>query len=102
MRPEGVDSGRCDVAIKSNSKNWLKSAINSLAAFRADEKWYLESSDLVQQAQREQADRYEGDAWDSLIIAWATARLAGGCDSVSVAEALEMGLNKKRGPRPTR
>jgi predicted P-loop ATPase len=68
----------------------------AVVAFKAGEAWYLESSELVQQAQQEQAERYEGDAWDPLILEWAADRLIAGADSVSVAEALEMCLSKKR------
>jgi predicted P-loop ATPase len=66
----------------------------AVVAFRAGESWWLESGEVVQQAQREQEERYEEDPWHSCIIAWATDRLNAGSDSVSVVEVLEKCLNK--------
>lgn len=53
--------------------------------------WWLDSVPLNREAAEEQADRYEGDPWDELIVAWAGLR-----DSVSVAEVLTSCLEKKK------
>ena len=58
--------------------------------------WWLDSPELTRAAVDQQADRYEGDAWDSLILEWADGRLAAGCDSVSVPEVLDVCLSKKK------
>jgi predicted P-loop ATPase len=38
--------------------------------YRAGEKWWLDSKDLVDAAADEQQQRYEGDPWDDLIANW--------------------------------
>lgn len=53
--------------------------------------WWLDSVPLNREAAEEQADRYEGDPWDELILAWAGLR-----ESVSVAEVLTNCLEKKK------
>ena len=53
--------------------------------------WRLDSVPLNREAADEQADRYEGDPWDELILAWAGLR-----ESVSVAEVLTNCLEKKK------
>jgi predicted P-loop ATPase len=58
--------------------------------------WWLDTPELNRQAEDEQAARYEGDAWDALVLAWAQDRIVSGSASVSVAEALDFCLGKKR------
>ena len=53
--------------------------------------WWLDSVALNRDAAEEQADRYEGDPWDELILKWAVAR-----ESVSIAEVLAVCLDKKK------
>ncbi|MCL4853333.1 MAG: hypothetical protein KJZ78_18405, partial [Bryobacteraceae bacterium] len=53
--------------------------------------WWLDSVDLNREAAEEQADRYEGDPWDELIMAWAEGR-----ESVSISEVLTNCLEKKK------
>jgi predicted P-loop ATPase len=53
--------------------------------------WWLDSVALNREAAEEQADRYEGDPWDELILAWADSR-----ESVSIADVLSMCLEKKK------
>lgn len=69
----------------------------AVARYRAGEAWWLDTSELVGRAQAEQAARYQSDAWEDPVIDWADGRIAAGCDSVSVAEALEVALQKPRG-----
>ena len=53
--------------------------------------WWLDSVELTREAAEEQADRYEGDPWDELIMAWAEGR-----DSVSIPDVLTFCLEKKK------
>ena len=53
--------------------------------------WWLDSVALNREAAEEQADRYEGDPWDELILAWAQDR-----ESVAIADVLSMCLEKRR------
>jgi predicted P-loop ATPase/DNA primase len=53
--------------------------------------WWLDSVVLNREAAEEQADRYEGDPWDELIMAWAASR-----ESVSIADVLSVCLEKKK------
>lgn len=53
--------------------------------------WWLDSVSLNREAAEEQADRYEGDPWDELILEWAGIR-----ESVSIAEVLTNCLEKKK------
>jgi predicted P-loop ATPase len=53
--------------------------------------WWLDSVELNREAAEEQEDRYEGDPWDELILAWAESR-----ESVSIADVLTLCLEKKK------
>ncbi len=53
--------------------------------------WWLDSVELTHDAAEEQADRYEGDPWDELIMIWTGER-----DSVSIADVLTFCLEKKK------
>lgn len=53
--------------------------------------WWLDSVELNRKAAEEQAERYEGDPWDELILAWAANR-----ESVSIADVLGICLEKKK------
>jgi predicted P-loop ATPase len=53
--------------------------------------WWLDSVSLNREAAEEQANRYEGDPWDELILTWARER-----DSVSIADVLTVCLEKKK------
>ena len=53
--------------------------------------WWLDSVELNREAAEEQADRYEGDPWDELIVAWVEER-----DSVSIPDVLMFCLEKKK------
>jgi predicted P-loop ATPase len=53
--------------------------------------WWLDSVTLNREAAEEQADRYEGDPWDELILTWTATR-----ESVSIAEVLASGIEKKK------
>lgn len=68
----------------------------AVVRFQDGEPWWLQGIELNSAAAQQQADRYEGDAWDQLIIDFVEQRLASGCDSVSVPEVLDMCLGKKK------
>lgn len=53
--------------------------------------WWLDSVELNREAAEEQSDRYEGDPWDELIMAWAEER-----ESVAIADVLSICLEKKK------
>lgn len=53
--------------------------------------WWLDSVALNREAAEEQSDRYDGDPWDELILAWAESR-----ESVSIADVLSVCLEKKK------
>jgi predicted P-loop ATPase len=55
----------------------------AVARWRQGEKWWLDTPELTCAAEQEQADRYEGDAWDEPIARYVEER-----DSVSVEEVL--------------
>jgi predicted P-loop ATPase len=69
----------------------------AVATYRAGKAWWLETPELNRQAEEEQSQRYEGSAWDGLILEWAEHRVAMGENSVSVAEALELCIQKRKG-----
>lgn len=81
-----------DALARDRDQLWAE----ALTRYRAGAPWWLETGELNGWAEVEQSARYEGDAWDSLILEWARARVKGGSDSVSVAEALDMCLGKKQ------
>lgn len=64
----------------------------AVARYRAGERWWLDTAELTLAAEQEQADRYEGDAWDAVIEKWIEGR-----DSVSIDEILTMCLDKSKG-----
>lgn len=66
----------------------------AVAAYKAGEPWWLESQEVTAAAEEEQAARYEGSAWDGLILDWVDERIRRGSASVSVAEILELAINK--------
>ncbi len=55
----------------------------AVARYRQGEKWWLDTPELINAAEEEQADRYEGDAWDEPIAKYIDDR-----ESVSVEEIL--------------
>lgn len=81
-----------DALARDRDQLWAE----ALTRYREGAPWWLETGELNGWAEVEQSARYEGDAWDSLILEWARVRVEGGSDSVSVAEALDMCLGKKR------
>jgi predicted P-loop ATPase len=70
--------------------------------YRLGEHWWLDTPELNSQAEEEQIDRYETDAWDALIIPWARNRFSTGSNSVSIGEALELclGISRDKWTKP--
>jgi putative DNA primase/helicase len=68
----------------------------AVARYRHGDRWWLETAELNSLATAEQSARFEGDAWDSLILEWAESRLDTGIDSISVSEVLFTCLEKKK------
>jgi predicted P-loop ATPase len=66
----------------------------SVATYRAGQPWWLDKAELVRDAEAEQAERFEGSAWDTLISDWLAERKDGGFTSTSVHEVLEMAIKK--------
>lgn len=64
--------------------------------FRAGDPWWLDDQRLEALAAEQQADRYQGDAWDDPIRRY-LEHAAGQQDGVSVAEILEKALGMERG-----
>jgi predicted P-loop ATPase len=52
--------------------------------------WWLDSVSLNREAAEEQAERYEGDPWEELILNWVEGR-----ESVSIPEILTHCIEKK-------
>lgn len=63
----------------------------AVARYRAGEHWWLDTTELTLAAEQEQADRYEGDAWEGPIKTWIEER-----DSVSVEDILLICLDKAK------
>lgn len=80
-----------DELMRDRDQLWAE----ALVSYRAGEPWWLDTPALNSQAEQEQGLRYEESAWDSLILVWASDRVAMGESSVSVAEALELCIKKK-------
>lgn len=57
--------------------------------YSSGEKWWLDTSALVEIAAEEQSARYQGDPWEEIIGPWLEAR-----SSTSVSEVLEKCVNK--------
>jgi predicted P-loop ATPase len=57
--------------------------------YLSGEKWWLDTSDLVDTAATEQAARYQSDPWEEIISPWLNERA-----NTSVSEVLDKCLNK--------
>jgi len=76
-----------DALVRDRDKLWGEAVAN----YRAGERWWLDTSELTSAAEQEQADRYEGDAWDGLIEKWIQGR-----PSVSIDEILSTCIEKPK------
>jgi predicted P-loop ATPase len=57
--------------------------------YKVGARWWLDTADLVREAESEQMDRYEGDPWDGKIADWLESR-----QDVSMEQVLEMCIEK--------
>ncbi len=77
-----------DDLARDRDQLWAEAVVR----YRARERWWLDTAELTLAAEQEQADRYEGDAWEGPIAIWIRDR-----DSVSVDEILAACLDKPKG-----
>ena len=64
----------------------------AVARYHTGERWWLDTAELTLAAEQEQADRYEGDAWEGPIATWIEGR-----DSISIEDILMTCLDKAKG-----
>jgi predicted P-loop ATPase len=64
--PIACTNVKLDFIARDRDQLWAE----ALHRFRADESWWLDTPELTQLAQSEQAERYEGDAWEEPISRW--------------------------------
>ncbi|MGD1095116.1 MAG: VapE domain-containing protein [Bryobacteraceae bacterium] len=76
-----------DDLARDRDQLWAEAVVR----YRAGENWWIDTPELNSAAELEQADRYEGDAWDSSIERWVEDRR-----SASVEEVLEQCLLKAK------
>jgi len=55
-----------DALARDRNQLWAEAVVR----YRSGARWWLDSMQLNQLAEREQSDRYEGDPWDELIAPW--------------------------------
>jgi predicted P-loop ATPase len=55
-----------DALAKDRDQIWAEAIVQ----YRRGEVWWLETRELIQEAERQQSDRYEEDAWHVLIATW--------------------------------
>jgi predicted P-loop ATPase len=84
-----VQCGRIDVGSLERDRDQLWA--EAKAKYTAGDVWWLETAQLVEVAEQEQADRYEEDPWTEVIAPWAEVR-----ETVAVGEILENCLAKPR------
>jgi len=74
--------------VRDRDQLWAEAA----ARYRAGERWWLDTAELTLAAEQEQADRYEGDAWEGPISTWIEGKA-----SVSTEDILMTCLEKAKG-----
>jgi putative DNA primase/helicase len=63
-----VHCGEIDVDALARNRDQLWA--EAVSQYRGGEVWWLETPELNREAERQQSDRYEEDAWHPLIAAW--------------------------------
>jgi predicted P-loop ATPase len=63
----------------------------SVVRYRSGSPWWLETADLEERAQQEQADRFQDDPWAGLILPWLRGR-----ESASIPEVLTSCIEKRK------
>jgi predicted P-loop ATPase len=89
-----VACGAIDIAAVERDRDqlWAEACVR----FRAGDPWWLDDQNLEALAAEQQADRYQGDAWDDPIRRY-LEHATGQQDGVSVAEVLEKALGMEKG-----
>lgn len=89
-----VACGAIDIAAIERDRDqlWAEACVR----FRAGDPWWLDDQRLEALAAEQQADRYQGDAWDDPIRRY-LEHTACQQDGVSIAEILEKALGMERG-----
>jgi predicted P-loop ATPase/phage/plasmid primase-like uncharacterized protein len=89
-----VACGAIDIAAVERDRDqlWAEACVR----FRAGDPWWLDDQNLEALAAEQQADRYQGDAWDDPIRRYLEIA-TGQQDGVSVAEVLEKALGMEKG-----
>lgn len=89
-----VACGAIDIAAIERDRDqlWAEACVR----FNGGDPWWLDDQRLEALAAEQQADRYQGDAWDDPIRRY-LEHAAGQQDGVSVAEILEKALGMERG-----
>jgi predicted P-loop ATPase len=80
-----VKCGEIDIPLFEADRDQLWA--EAVARYKAGEPWWIEDQAIEATAQAEQAERYQSDAWDSIIAEFCAVR-----DDVSVKEILADGL----------
>jgi len=84
-----VQCGRIDVGSLERDRDQLWA--EAKAKYASGAIWWLETAELVNAAEEEQAERYEEDPWTEVIAEWTEVR-----ETVAVSEILENCLAKPR------
>mgnify|MGYP005852643209 CR=1 FL=1 len=78
------------IDVESLEKNRDQLWAEAMSLYFYGKPWWLDSVELNREAAEEQAERYEGDPWDELILNWVEGR-----ESVSIPEILTRCIEKK-------
>jgi len=84
-----VQCGRIDVGRLEQDRDQLWA--EAKAKYAGGAIWWLETAELVEAAEQQQAERYEEDPWSEVIASWAEVR-----ETVALSEILENCLAKPR------
>jgi len=84
-----VRCGRIDVGRLEQDRDQLWA--EAKAKYAGGAIWWLETAELVEAAERQQAERYEEDPWTEVIASWTEVR-----ETVALSEILENCLAKPR------
>jgi predicted P-loop ATPase len=83
--PVACDSINIQLLSQDRDQLWAEAK----ARFDDGSAWWLEAADLLEDAAREQADRYDSDPWQELIVRWVQGK-----HSVSISDILSRCLDK--------
>jgi Predicted P-loop ATPase and inactivated derivatives len=89
-----VECGVIDIKslIRDRDQLWAEAAVQ----YKIGAVWWLDSKLLNQAAEEQQAERLEGDPWQSEIAEWCERQWVNGETSVSIADALRLCIQKPK------